>query len=119
MNIPNFYRGDTKKYKVVIREKITQEPISIDGGKLTVSMKKKEKDTEFLLQEEVTAVEPTPSVPTGIILITLPKEKTELLPAGEIYYDFEFVSDAGEVTTIFAGKVTVLYDITTPVVVVP
>ncbi len=119
MSIPNFYRGDTKKYKVVVREKVTQDPISVEGGKLTVSMKKKEKDTVFLLQEVVDATEPVPSVPTGIILITLPKEKTELLPTGEIYYDFEYVSAAGEVTTILAGTVSVLFDITTPVVAVP
>jgi len=114
MSIPDFYRGDTKKYKVIVRDKETQDPISVDGGVLTVSMKKKEKDTTFLLQEIVNAIEPDPQNPTGEIQITLPSEKTEILPVGDVFYDFEFVSSISEVTTILAGTVKILYDVTTP-----
>ena len=114
MSIPDFYRGDTKKYKLIVRNKESQEPISVDGGVLTVSMKKKEKDNIFLLQEVVNAVEDNPNVPTGEILVTLSSEKTELLPTGPVFYDFEFVSSTGEVTTMLAGTVNIQYDITTP-----
>ena len=117
--LPDFYRGDTKKYRIVIREKQVHPsdplvPISVDGGTLTFTIKKKEKDEDYLLQEVVLAVEPIPATPAGIIEITIPKEKTEELAPGKVFYDFEFKNAAGEVTTILAGYLTVLYDITTP-----
>ena len=115
MSIPDFYRGDTKKYKVVLQDKDTEAPISVDGGQLTVSMKKKEKDTEYLLQEVVATTEPIPGVPAGIINITLPAAKTILLPIGTVYYDFEYINAASEVTTLLSGSVSILYDITIPV----
>lgn len=114
MSIDNFYRGDTKKYKVIIRDNDTKEPVSVDGGTLTVTMKKKEKytDAEASLQEIVTASEVDPLDPTGVIQITLAKEKTALLDPGLYFYDFQYESAIGEVTTIIAGTVTVLYDTT-------
>jgi len=113
MSIPNFYRGDTKKYRLVIQDKTTAVPISVAGATLTVSMKKKQKDTTYLLQEVVSVTDTNPV--TGVIEVTLPAAKTELLPAGNIYYDFELVSSTGEVTTILAGTVEILYDITVAV----
>lgn len=111
--IQDFFRGDTKKYTLKIRSKVDQAPISVHGGKLTVTFKKKATapDIEALLQVVVDCTEPDQLHPQGIIRVILPADKTSI-KADEYFYDFQFVSSTGEVTTILQGKVKVLQDVT-------
>jgi hypothetical protein len=113
MTIADFYRGDTRKIKVTVKDSETQQPISVDGGKLTVTFKKTATalDADADLQVVVNTTEADPLNPTGEILVTLSHTDTEIEP-GTYFYDFQFVSATGEVTTILAGKVKVLTDIT-------
>ena len=113
MTIADFYRGDTRKIKVTIQDAETQTPISVDGGKLTVTFKKTVTalDADADLQVVVNATEADPQNPTGEILVTLSHTDTEI-DIGTYFYDFQFVSATDEVTTILVGKVKVLADIT-------
>jgi len=112
MGIKDFYRGDTKKYRLKIQDK-TGSPISVDGGLLTVTFKRsiKDDDEDAALQVSQTGSETDPLAPEGIIEITLSHSHTNIAPA-TYFYDFQFVSDDGEVTTVLAGKVTVMADTT-------
>lgn len=111
--LADFYRGDTRKIKITVQDADTQQPISVDGGKLTVTFKQvvTATDDEADLQITVNTTEADPDNPTGEVLITLSHADTEI-DAGTYYYDFQFVSATGEVTTILAGKVKVLPDVT-------
>jgi len=111
--ISDFYRGDTKKYLFKLRDKETQEPISIDGATLTATLKKKlaQTDLEADLQVSANGVEADPPNPTGEISIIFSKVDTEIAPA-TYFYDFQLVSSTGEVTTVLSGKVKVLTDAT-------
>lgn len=113
MTIANFYRGDTRKIKITVKDGDTQEPISVDGGKCTITFKKDVNalDDDADLQVTVNTTEDDPQNPTGEILLTLSHTDTEIDPA-TYFYDIQFVSVTGEVTTILAGKVKVLTDIT-------
>ncbi len=111
--IQNFYRGDTKKYKIIVRDKATSAPISVDSGTLTFTMKKKlsDSDENAAVQVVKQAIETDPTNPTGEVEIVLSHEDTNIAP-GEYNYDFQFISFNNEVTTLFAGKVKVLTDVT-------
>ncbi|RKZ98612.1 MAG: hypothetical protein DRQ46_01540 [Gammaproteobacteria bacterium] len=116
--IKNFYRGDTRKYLVTIRDKETGDPVSVDGGVLTVTFKasKSDLDANAALQVIVNAVEADPANPTGEIRIVLTSTDTDIEP-GNYFYDFQFVSTIDEVTTILPqenqeDKVKILEDVT-------
>ena len=113
MSLADFYRGDTRKIKITIRNGETQEPISVEGGKLTVTFKKSATalDADADLQVTTNTTEADPQNPTGEMFITLSNTDTEIDPA-TYFYDIQFVSATNEVTTILAGKVKVLTDIT-------
>jgi len=112
MSIKDFYRGDTKKYRVQIKDK-AGDPLSVDGGLLTFTLKRsvKSTDEDAALQVSVTGTETDPADPEGIIEITLSSSDTDITPA-EYSYDFQFVSSTGDVTTVLADKVKVLADVT-------
>lgn len=99
--IANFYRGDTRNYRIRVTDKETGLPISIDGGHLFVTFKsdKSLSDAEAEISVSIPAVELDPENPTGIIEITLSATDTEV-PPGYYYYDFQYVSSTGGVTTI-------------------
>jgi len=116
--IKSFYRGDTRKYLVTIRDKITDAPVSVDGGVLTVTFKgtKADLDVDAALQVIVNAIEADPANPTGEIRIVLTSTDTDIEP-GSYFYDFQFVSSSNEVTTILPqenqeDKVKILEDVT-------
>lgn len=113
MSIKDFYRGDTKKYRLKVRDKKTGNPISVDGGQLffTLKQSKTDSDEDAILQESTTGSEADPSDPIGEIEMTLSSSETNVTP-GSYYYDFQFVSSSGEVYTLLADKVKVLVDIT-------
>jgi len=110
--IKEFYRGDTKKYRIKV-QKEGVGPISVDGGKLTMTLKQRQStpDNEADASVIVNCVEVDPLNPTGIIDVVLSHDDTKNL-SGDYFYDFQFVSVDGEVTTLLAGKVKVLVDTT-------
>lgn len=112
--INDFYRGDTKKYKMRVRDGDTEEPISVHNGKLYFTLKKSQSltDDEATLQVIATGSETDQLNPEGIVSMTVPASDTKLITPGDYYYDFQFVSESGEVTTVLAGKVKVLKDVT-------
>lgn len=117
--IANFRRGDTRKYRLTVRSKETQEPICIDGGKLSVTFKKKraQSDAQADLSVIMDALTDDTENPTGQVLVVLPADKTAVLDPGKYYYDFQFVSNEGEVTTLLPtetmeDQVTILEDVT-------
>ena len=116
--IKNFYRGDTRKYKVTVKDGGTDAPVSVDGGKLYITLKsdKSLDDAAAELQVITNSVETDPMNPTGEILAVLSNTDTDITP-GDYYFDFQFVSSSGEVTTIIPQEdhvdtVTILQDTT-------
>ena len=116
--IKNFHRGDTRKYKITVRDGETKEPISVHGGKLYVTFKSNKSlpDIEAELQVIVNGVEADPTNPTGQILVVLSAIDTDI-PIGNYFFDFQFVSSIGEVTTIIPqeehiDKIKILQDTT-------
>jgi hypothetical protein len=99
--ICDFYCGDTRKYQFKIKNKITGAPISVHNGTLTVTFKssKDMADDEAELQVKVLGVEDDIHNPTGKITVILSAQDTSI-PPGKYYYDFQFVSENGDVTTI-------------------
>ena len=115
-DIKPFFRGDTKKYKLVVTH--DGLPVSIDGGTLTATFKSDKSllDSEAEIQVSATGVEADPAHPTGMIHLVLSHTDTDVAP-GSYYYDFQYVSASGEVTTILpqqgdSGKVRIKEDIT-------
>ncbi|MEA1926734.1 MAG: hypothetical protein U9N73_00890 [Candidatus Auribacterota bacterium] len=113
MGIKNFYRGDTKKYKLKIRDKQTGDPISVNGGQLflTFKVKNTDDDADAVIQKIINCTEANPAEPTGEVELILSSTETNITP-GTYCYDFQFVSSEGEVMTILSDKVKVLVDIT-------
>jgi len=113
MSIKNFYRGDTKKYKLKVQSKDTGDPISVDGGQLFLTFKSDQKDDDIdaAIQKSVACTESDPADPTGEVELTLSSTDTNVDP-GTYFYDFQFVASDGEVTTILSDKVRILPDIT-------
>jgi len=113
MGIKNFYRGDTKKYRLKVKDKQTGKPISVHNGQLFVTFKinKTDEDMDAVLQKSVMATEADQLDPTGEVEIVLSSSETDIEPV-TYYYDFQFVSSSGEVVTVLSDKVKVLADIT-------
>lgn len=110
--IADFYRGDTKTYKLILKDNATQKPISVHGGTLTFTMKKKITlpDLEASVHLSSPTTEADQLNPIGQMTIILSATITNIDPA-EYFYDFQFTSATGEVTTLLAGKVKVLADV--------
>lgn len=110
--ISDFYRGDTRTYKVRITDK-DGNPVCVDGGTLYVTFKvnKADPDTQAALQVTKTAIDDCNN-PSGEITIELSASDTGTLDPGGYYYDFQFVDSQGKVSTLLAGKVKVLQDVT-------
>lgn len=116
--IKDFHRGDTRKYKITVRDGESGDPISIHGGKLYITFKSKKSliDADAELQVITNGVEADPPNPTGEILAVLTKTDTDIA-VGSYYFDFQFVSSTGEVTTILPqethiDKIKILQDTT-------
>lgn len=110
--INDFYRGDTKKYTISIVDK-DDTPVCVNGGKLTFTIKQSQNDSDVdaLLQISEIGVDDCNN-PQGIIQIVVPASETNNLPTQKLYYDFQYISPSGDVSTLIAGKVKVLVDIT-------
>jgi len=109
--ISDFYRGDTKTYNIILRGS-NNTPISVHNGTLTFTMKKKLSllDSEASVHLSAPTIESDPLNPTGMMSITLTSTNTNIDPV-EYFYDFQFTSESGQVTTLLSDKVKVLADV--------
>ena len=102
--IKDFYRGDTRKYTVVVTsvdETGNEVPVSVHQGTLFVTFKSDSDapDIDAAIQKSAIGTEPDPGNPTGRVSITLSAADTTVEP-GSYFYDFQFVFVTGEVKTI-------------------
>ena len=116
-DIKSFYRGDTRIYRFRLKDK-EGNPLSVDGGKLTFTLKSEKDlpDSEAEMQVSAIGVEPDPNNPTGEIVLKTTSADTEI-PPNKYFYDFQFVSATNDVFTVLPqegdmGKVVVKPDIT-------
>ena len=116
-DIKPFFRGDTKYYRFRLKDK-NGDPISVDGGSLTFTMKsdKSMDDSEAELQVSATGTEADPANPTGEIALRVGAPDTEIEP-NKYFYDFQFTTASGDIFTVLPqdsdrGKVVVKPDIT-------
>jgi hypothetical protein len=103
-------RGDDKKYRITVTDKITKLPVDITGCTLTMTWRKTYTDTVFL-QKTFTLVDP----PNGIAEVTVDAADTESLPTGErteFLFDVEIDDTSSLKETIAKGKFAVTPDIT-------
>lgn len=99
-----FYRGDTKRIRLVISR--NSIPIDITGATILFSMKQKMSDTVLALQKTGVLSNPL----TGEAIITLDSADTLNL-LGKYYYDIQITSSTGEVSTLICETVNILQDI--------
>ena len=87
-------------------DKSTGNPISVANGTLFVTFKidKSETDENAAISVSFAGAEPIPETPAGEIIAVLSASDTAVEP-GYYYYDFQFVSGAGEVTTVLPLEV--------------
>jgi len=107
-----FYRGDTIPFNFNFKD-MNGDPIDITNMTLTFSMKEDPDDDTFILQESITFPDIQDSR-DGIGSMKILPDKTETLePDVSYYYDFQLKTTSNDIFTVGAGKVKVLYDITT------
>jgi hypothetical protein len=109
--IQDFYRGDTQRYKLTLKDASTGNPIDITGATIWFTMKPEitYDDTNAVIQKQVIN---HIDAPNGVTEVVLESAYTRNLELGTYYYDFQYVSKYGDVKTILMGKVKVLGDVT-------
>jgi hypothetical protein len=103
-------RGDDKKYRITVTDKITKLPVNITGCTLTMTWRKTYTDTVFL-QKTFTLTAPA----EGIAEVSINAADTNTLPAGErteFLFDVEILDTSALKETIADGKFVVKPDIT-------
>lgn len=98
-------RGDTEVLVITIKSS-TSTPINITGR--TYRAQVRESKESATVASSFNCVVTTPLA--GEVTCTMPAGVSALLAAGKYYWDFE-ENNAGVVTTILAGTVTVLGDV--------
>ena len=115
MSLAPFYRGDTKTYPFSFTDS-NGAPISIVGKKLYFTMKAAKADPDpGALQKVLGPFADDADGQGGIGTLVLTSDDTGSLTPGKFYYDFQLVDPSvspPHVTTVGAGTVTVLEDIT-------
>lgn len=102
-------RGDDKSWILTFTDD-AGTPINLTGSSVffTVKLNQRDPDSSALIQKEVTShTSPT----TGVTTVTITNTDTNL-EARDYYYDFQYVTSGGTVTTILYGKFSVVQDIT-------
>lgn len=114
-DIPDFYRGDTKKYNIELTDD-AGDPISLDGARIRATLKSDLSlpDNQAELSVDTGVISDTAG--SGTTLVTFSAAATAALTPGKYYYDFQLTNASAEVKTLLAGRVKVLADatITTP-----
>lgn len=84
-------RGDTARFSIVILNEISDSAYSIsDNDQLTLTVKKKVKDEDVLMQKTI----------TGSTLFHINPEDTSSLSFGKYVYDVQLTTSDGDVYTI-------------------
>lgn len=84
-------RGDTARFSIVILNEISDSAYSIsDNDQLTLTVKKKVKDEDVLMQKTI----------TGSTLFHIKPEDTSSLSFGKYVYDVQLTTSDGDVYTI-------------------
>ena len=110
--ISDFYRGDTRRYTIKLTDQ-EGRPVSVDGCEFVMTFKTDPTlpDDEAAIQVVVTGHEDDPSDPKGEVVIVLDASITRVDP-GLYYYDIQMKTPTGEITTLLAGTVQILQDVT-------
>ncbi|CAM3844667.1 hypothetical protein [Parendozoicomonas haliclonae] len=106
-----FYRGDTRPYTVSLRDE-ADTPIDISGWVLSCTMKLSTEQPDSEAPVRVSNTISSADGVAGVAPVVLPKEQTQNLLATVYQIDFQLESPEGAVTTLFAGEVEVLADVT-------
>ena len=104
----DFFRGDTVPLHFTFRQE-NGTLINLTGARIRMTLKADPLASEFALQKD--AVISNQSTNTGEALLTLTPTNTEITP-GRYYYDVEYKTAAGNITTIIKSIITVKTDIT-------
>lgn len=108
-----FHRGDTKRFRVEITDKITGLPIDISGDDLWITLKVNADDPDpGAAQANATMPANADSV-GGIGYVELSSTDTALLMPGQVYYyDLQWVQPGSPpvVSTVQYGTVKILQD---------
>ena len=102
-------KGATESYEIQILDE-DKSPIDITGWTIFFTIKKKKSDTDdqAVISKTITTFDDPTS---GIASVTLTSTETYNLD-GTYFYDFQFKDNVGSVSTIVAGGITFLEDIT-------
>jgi len=104
--LSDFYRGDTKIIRYVIKRDGT--PIDIAGSTTTMTFKQRETDEDpGVIQKQGVITD----APNGEGTITLTSTDTDV-EARKYWFDIQFVDSSGNVSTLLKGEVNIIQDIT-------
>jgi predicted porin len=114
--INNFYRGDTRSYKIVVKYK-NGSPVPLAGKTLWFTMKVDPDDADNLAVLQVKHVFPNNTESeNGVGYLKLSSTQTDTIYPGEYWYDFQITEEIPGappiVITLDSDKVEILKDIT-------
>lgn len=112
MPIPEFYRGDTKRYKVTVTDPVTSNPVNITGWKVYFTLKSDKDFTDAEAEAQVIAIagaDAADDVVNGVMYVELDSVTSKIEPAN-YYYDFQAVAPGTppKVKTVDDDRVRVL-----------
>jgi hypothetical protein len=100
-----FMRGDTQQLNVTLNA--NNAPINLEGYTFRAQIRTEKNSA--IISASFTCTVPNPV--NGQVVAILPAAESALLPDGVLFWDFE-QTFGGVVTTLMAGKCTVLADVT-------
>lgn len=101
-----FVRGDTQEFTITLTEDGVT-PRNLTGCTYRAQIRAS-KDAS-IISGQFTCTVPTPS--NGVVALVLPASVSASLPEAVLFWDFEQTKN-GVVTTLIAGKCTVIGDVT-------
>lgn len=110
-------RGDTLIYNVKLIDEESGNPIPANGTLIFTLKSDQTEDDPGALQHLVNRDDDDVNDPDGLLYLEVPSEKTVLLEPDFYYYDFQFISAAGKITTLLPTigqeEIVQVYDHTT------
>jgi len=103
----NFYRRDTKAYNMTFTS--GGLPLDISLATITFTMKRRASDLDASAAIQKKAV--ITDGPGGLATLTLTSTDTEV-DIGKYYYDIQYKSGTGTITTLVASTIEILQDVT-------
>lgn len=99
-------QGDSKYFTVVKQDDEGVQVDFIPGDKVTFSVKKNLKSTEYLITKESTTIN------DGKIIIYLEPSDTNVPLGDNYYYDFQYEDFLGDIYTLAKGTAEVVWEVT-------